>query len=157
MMRHPLVAGAAAGVLMAAASIACAATNLNTSRSNNYRIFFPAGAVSAAQAAATLKALDRTGPLAGEAQLRRVLLQQGIDLARIRQIEIIPAADSNERIPAVLLLDDPQTPAAALSAACPSCVFVRRPPGKPDPAAAGSHFPPPGGTAFPVPPAAGKP
>lgn len=156
MKRHVFLVGVLTSLLVTMASISYASINLNSSRSNVYRLFSPPNVVSPAQAASILKALDKIGPGVSEAQLRRVLTQQGVNLTLIKQIEIIPAADSNEKIPAVLLLDDPETSAAALSAACPGCVLVRHPLSKPNLKTSGPTFPAPGGPTFPAPPPAAK-
>lgn len=118
--------------LVALASISWASINLNSSRSNIYRLVCPATVVTPAQAAAVLKALDKIGAGASEAKLREILSAQGVNLALIKKIEIIPAAQRNEKIPAILLLADPGDHAAALAATCPGCDPVRHPPGKPN-------------------------
>jgi len=105
---------------------------LNSSRSNIYRLVVPANVVTPSQAAAVLKALDRIGTGVNEATLRRVLMQQGVDEKLIKKIEIIPAAQRNEKIPAILLLADPGDKAAALAATCPGCDPVKSPPSKPN-------------------------
>ena len=118
--------------LVALASISWASINLNSSRSNIYRLVCPATVVTPAQAAAVLKALDKIGAGASEAKLREILSAQGVNLALIKKIEIIPAAQRNEKIPAILLLADPGDHAAALAATCPGCDPVRHPPSKPN-------------------------
>src|SRR5664280_2625501 len=116
-----------AAVLFALASIA-----LNSSRSNIYRLVCPTTVVTPAQAAAILKALDKIGPGVTEEKLRQILLTQGVNLTLVKKIEIIPAAQRNEKIPAILLLADPGDHAAALAATCPGCDPVRHPPSKPN-------------------------
>jgi len=78
-----------------------------------------------------LKALDKIGTGVNEATLRRVLMQQGVDEKLVKKIEIIPAAQRNEKIPAILLLSDPGDRAAALAATCPGCDPVPQPSAKP--------------------------
>ena len=116
--------------LVALASISWASIALNSSRSNIYRLVCPATVVTPAQAAAILKALDKIGPGVSEAKLRQILSTQGVNLTLIKKIEIIPAAQRNEKIPAILLLTDPGDHAAALAATCPGCDPVRHPPSK---------------------------
>jgi hypothetical protein len=127
MKRNVFLVGVMTSLLVTMASVSYASINLNSSRSNVYRIFYPP-TVTAAQAAAILKRLDKASPILmlNEEQVRQILTTEGVNRTLIKQIEFIPAKDSNEKIPTVLLLDDPETPAAALSAACPGCVLVRR-------------------------------
>lgn len=108
-----------------------ASINLNSSRSNIYRLVVPAHVVTPSQAAAVLKALDKIGAGVNEPTLRRVLTQQGVNLNLIKKIEIIPASQRNEKIPAILLLADPGDKAAALAATCPGCDPAKHPPSKP--------------------------
>jgi hypothetical protein len=166
MKRIVFLVGVVTSLLVTMASISYASINLNSSRSNIYRIFYPPS-VTAAQAAAILKRLDKASPQLAltEDQVRQILTTEGVNRTLIKQIEIIPAAGSNEKIPTVLLLDDPETPAAALSAACPSCKLVRhardaasgmatgKTTGSTLPAPGGQTLPMPGGSAFPTPPA----
>jgi len=124
-MKKSLIPAAA---LFALASIAWASIALNSSRSNVYRLVSPKNVVSPAQAAAILKALDKVGPGVTEAKLRQILSAQGVNLTLIKKIEIIPAAQRNEKIPAILLLADPGDHAAALAATCPGCDPVQQSP-----------------------------
>jgi hypothetical protein len=117
--------------LVAVSLTSSASIALNSSRSNIYRLVAPGNVVTPSQAAAVLKALDKIGAAVDEATLRRVLLQQGIDQKLIKKIEIIPAAQRNEKIPAILLLSDPGDKAAALAATCPGCDPFPQPSSKP--------------------------
>ena len=118
--------------LVAVSPVSWANSNINSSRSNVYRFVCPGQVVTPAQSAAVLKALDQVGPAVTEAKLRDILSKQGINLSLIKKIEIIPAAQRNEKIPAILLLADPGDLPAALAATCPGCDPVRRPPSKPN-------------------------
>ena len=128
MKRHVFLVGLMASFLV---TIAAASIALNSSRSNVYRVVSSPSLVSSAQTAAILKALDKIGPGVSESQLRQILSTQGVDLNLIKVIQIIPAAQTNEKIPAILLLADPADHAAALAGVCPGCVPVRHPPSKP--------------------------
>ena len=121
-----------AAALFALASASWASIALNSSRSNIYRLVCPATLATPAQAAAILKALDKIGPGVTEEKLRQILLTQGVNLTLVKKIEIIPAAQRNEKIPAILLLADPGDHAAALAATCPGCDPIRHPPSKPN-------------------------
>ena len=95
-------------LLVAMVSISWAATNLNSSRSNIYRVTVDPTAVSSTQAAAVSKELDKIGPGVNEATVRTLLQQQGVNLSLIKMIRIIPAAQRGEKIPAILLLTKPE-------------------------------------------------
>ncbi|MFI5165632.1 MAG: hypothetical protein ACHQQS_03350 [Thermoanaerobaculales bacterium] len=123
---------ALAGVFVAVASISWGSIALNSSRSNIYRLVCPTNVATAAKAAAILKALDKAGPGVTEAKVRTVLTQQGVNLSLIKKIEIVPAAQRNEKVPAILLLADPADLPAALAATCPGCDPVRHPSSKPN-------------------------
>lgn len=126
-MKKLLVAALALFVL---GSASLASINLNSSRSNIYRLVCPKNVVTPAQSAAILKALDKIGPGVTEAKLREILNAQGVNLTLIKTIEIIPAAQRNEKIPAILLLAEPGDRAAALAATCPGCDPARKQPSK---------------------------
>lgn len=89
-MKRVLVLGAT--FMMAMLSISLAATNLNSSRSNIYRMVYDADVVSKAQATALLAELDKIGP-ADEAKLKRWLpanfKTHGIQGDRIKHISIL--------------------------------------------------------------------
>ena len=76
------------GLLVTTVSIAWAATNLNSSRSNNYRLVYPADVVTSAQAASILAELDKIGPKGdvNEATLRKILLKRGVPVGSIKKI-----------------------------------------------------------------------
>ena len=87
-MRHLVVVGGIASLLVAMASTSWAATNLNTSRSNIYRMVYPTNVVTPAQAAATLRELDQIAPKrdVSEATLRGALRKSGVPVDRIKKI-----------------------------------------------------------------------
>ena len=105
-------------LLVAMVSFSWAATNLSSSRSNNYRVTYDMTAVTPAQAAAVLKALDKISPGGlNEATVRRVLQQQGVNLAPIKKISILPP-DKTRKEPLILLLKNPADEAQALIVCC---------------------------------------
>ncbi len=105
--------------LMACMSLAWASISLNSSRSNVYRVTYHTGAVSPTQAAAVLKELDKIGPGANEAVVKKILQQQGVNLSLIKQVRIVPAGQRREKIPLVLILMDPKDGPAAIAVSDP--------------------------------------
>lgn len=102
---------ALAVALVALVSISWAATNLNFSRSNIYRVVFPVGAVTSTQAEAILKEIDKSGQV-GEAQVRQILEKAGVRAASIKKIFWQPPGKTS-KLPTLFLLTDPtQEPAA---------------------------------------------
>ena len=102
-MRRLFLFGAITTLLVTMVSISWAATNLNSSRSNNYRVTYDTTAVTPAQMVGVLKALDKIGPGVNEAEVRRVLQQQGVNLAPIKKISILPP-DKTRKEPLIMLL-----------------------------------------------------
>ena len=66
-MRRVSAMSAITALLVAAASICFAATNLNSSKSNIYRLAYPADGMTSAQADALVAGLDKLGRGADEA------------------------------------------------------------------------------------------
>ena len=97
------------------ATLAFAATNLNSSRSNIYRLTYPTDLVSAAQAKAILVELDRMGP-ADEAKLKVWLPANfrrfGIAGNRVKKLIVMPRNRELKEI-AIILLTKPEDEAAA--------------------------------------------
>ena len=91
-MKRVIVLVAIAGLMLMLLSLGWAATNLNSSRSNVYRMVYPADLVSQSQASALLAELDKMGP-ADEAKLKVWLpanfKKYGIDAARVKKISIL--------------------------------------------------------------------
>lgn len=87
-MRRLFQVSAITSLLVVMASISWAALNLNSSKSNIYRMVYPTNVVTPAQAAATLRALDQIAPKrdASEATLREVLRKQGVSVDRLKKI-----------------------------------------------------------------------
>jgi hypothetical protein len=116
-MRRLVVLGATAGLLMTALSLASAATNLNSSRSNIYRLTYPTDLVSQEQVKALLEALDKLGP-ADQETLKKWLpanfRTHGIAPDRVKKIVILPPDKERKEI-AVILLTNPADEAAAIA------------------------------------------
>jgi hypothetical protein len=116
-MRPRLVLGTATVLVVAALSLAWAATNLNSSRSNIYRLTYPTDLVSPAQAKALLADLDRLGP-ADDARLKQWLAanfkRHGIAADRVKKIVILPKSRDLKEI-TIILLTNPTDEAQAVA------------------------------------------
>ena len=97
------------------ATLASAATNLNSSRSNIYRLTYPSDLVSRDQAKAILAELDKMGP-ADEAKLKQWLPANfrrfGIAGDRVKKMVVLPRSREMKEI-AIILLTKPEDEAAA--------------------------------------------
>jgi hypothetical protein len=97
------------------ATLASAAINLNSSRSNIYRLTYPSDLVSADQAKAILAELDKMGP-ADEAKLKVWLPANfkrfGIAGDRIKKLIVLPRGKEMKEI-GIILLTRPEDEAAA--------------------------------------------
>ena len=120
-MRRLFGIGVITVLLVAMASICFAATNLNSSRSNIYRLVYDPTVVTASQAAATLKELDKIGPGVNEATLKQILSRNGVNISLIKMIRIIPATQRPEGIPAILLLKQPADEGQAIAVSDAGC------------------------------------
>ena len=112
-MKAGLIFAVIASLLVA--TLASAATNLNSSRSNIYRLTYPSDLVSQDQAKAILADLDKMGP-ADEAKLKQWLPANfkrfGIAGDRVKKLVILPGGKDQKEI-AIILLTNPQDEAAA--------------------------------------------
>jgi hypothetical protein len=112
-MKARLPFGVIASLLIA--TLAWAATNLNSSRSNIYRLTYPTDLVSADQAKAILAELDRMGPT-DEAKLKQWLPANfrrfGIAGNRVKKLIVMPRNRELKEI-AIILLTKPEDEAAA--------------------------------------------
>lgn len=113
MKRQPLF-GMIAFALLGMTSTAWATINLNSSKSNMYRVIYDTSVVSPAQASALLLGLDKLGP-ANEATLKKWLpanfRMNGIQSDAIRKIIILPINDARKSISVIILsnpADEPQ-------------------------------------------------
>ncbi len=113
-MKH--LARPIAVLILAMASLADAAANLNLSKSNIYRLTYSTALVTPAQAAAILADLDKT-PGMDEAALKRALPQilkkNGVDPARVKKTLFRP--DKERKSMSVIILDRPEDEAAAIA------------------------------------------
>ena len=119
MSTRRFVAVAMGSVLVAMASLALGATNLSSSRSNNYRLVYPP-AVTPAQAAAILAELEKAKPKgnADEATVRAIVHKHvgAIKSARGASLVIIVRpATGPQALTSVLLLESAADEAAALA------------------------------------------
>ena len=99
------------------AATAWAATNLNSSRSNIYRLTYPSDLASPAQAKAILAELDKMGP-ADEAKLKQWLpanfKRLGIAGDRIKKLIVLPRGKEMKEI-GIILLTRPEDETAAIA------------------------------------------
>jgi hypothetical protein len=99
------------------ATLAWAATNLNSSRSNIYRLTYPSDLVSADQAKAILAELDKMGP-ADEAKLKQWLPANfkrfGVAGDRVKKLVIMPRSRELKEV-GIILLTKPEDEAAAIA------------------------------------------
>jgi len=97
------------------ATLAWAATNLNSSRSNIYRLTYPTDLVSRDQAKAILAELDKMGP-ADEVKLKQWLPANfkrfGVAGERVKKLIVLPRDRELKEI-AIILLTKPGDEAAA--------------------------------------------
>jgi len=97
------------------ATLAWAATNLNSSRSNIYRLTYPNDLVSRDQANAILAELDKMGP-ADEAKLKKWLPANfrrfGIAGDRVKKLVVLPRDKDLKEI-AIIILTRAEDEAAA--------------------------------------------
>lgn len=101
--------------LLSVATLAWAATNFNSSKSNVYRLTYPSDLVSLDQAKAILAELDGIGP-ADEARLKQWLpanfKRLGIAGDKVKKLVILPRDRERKEI-AIILLTKPEDEAAA--------------------------------------------
>ncbi|PYR48837.1 MAG: hypothetical protein DMF89_14500 [Acidobacteria bacterium] len=102
---------------MLIATLAWAATNLNSSKSNIYRLTYPTDLAGPAQAKAILAELDKLGP-ADEVKLKRWLSANfkrfGIAGDRVKKLIILPRGKEMKEI-GIILLTKPEDEAAAIA------------------------------------------
>ena len=99
------------------AAAAWASINLNSSRSNIYRLTYPSDLASPAQVKAILAELDKMGP-ADEAKLKQWLPANfkrfGIAGDRIKKLIVLPRGKEMKEI-GIILLTKPEDEAAAIA------------------------------------------
>ena len=100
------------------AATAWAASNLNLSKSNFYRLTYSSDLASPAQAKAILAELDKLGP-ADEAKLKQWLpanfKRLGIAGDRVKRLIVLPGGRGTKEI-GIILLTKPEDEAAAIAA-----------------------------------------
>jgi hypothetical protein len=106
-----------AGLLLAAATVSAATSNLNLSKSNIYRLTYHASLLTEVQAKAMLAELDRLGPM-DEARLKQWLPANfrrfGIKPELVKKLVIVPPGQAGKEA-AILLLADPADEARAMA------------------------------------------
>ena len=116
-MKPLIVFGTMTGLLVTILSLSWAATNLNSSRSNIYRLTYPTDLVTRTQAQAMLADLDTLGP-ADEAKLKQWLAanfkRHGIAPNRVKKIVILPKSKELKEV-AIILLTNPADEAQAVA------------------------------------------
>ena len=114
-MKTRFTAGVLAPLLIATA--VWASSNLNSSRSNTFRITYSSDIASPAQAKAILAELDKMGP-ADEAKLKHWLAANfrrfGIESDRIKKLIVLPRSKDMKEI-GIILLTKPEDEAAAIA------------------------------------------
>lgn len=112
-MKLLLILGAISGLLMTIASLSWAKSNLNSSRSNIYRIIYDDQVMTQSQATAIGGALDKMGQrVVDETTLRGILKDNGVQIDRIKRV-IIEAARSGRKDGTIILLESPADEARA--------------------------------------------
>ena len=118
-MRRLFPIGAIIGLFVATTSICFAATNLNSSRSNIYRLVYDPTLVTASQAAAALADLDKIGRVKGafaETRLLGILKKHGVQVGNIKKIVTredgtIVLLKNPADLPQAIAVSDPGAPA----------------------------------------------
>lgn len=102
---------------MLVATLAWSASNLNSSRSNVYRMTYPGDLVTATQAKAMPAELDRMGA-ADEARLKQWLAANfkrfGVAGDRVKKVVVLPRSGDMKEI-GIILLTRPEDEAAAVA------------------------------------------
>ena len=117
-MRGKFLAGAAFAFLLFAVLISQAATNLNSSKSNAYRLIYPTDTVSQAQAAAILTDVETAtqqsqGRINLEGAVSQALTKQGLG-TQIKKTIIKPASAAGQ-LTTIIILSNPADEAQALA------------------------------------------
>ena len=110
-MKRLFILGAISSVLVAMLSLSWAGSNLNSSRSNVYRVVYDTTVVSPAQASGILADLDKAGRTISAGQVTEIIKRHGVQTDRVKKIVIRPA-DKTRKQTTILLLtnlaDEPQ-------------------------------------------------
>lgn len=113
-MKRLFILGAISSVLVAMLSLSWAGSNLNSSRSNIYRLTYDTAVVSPAQASAILADLDKTGRTVGAGRVTEIIKRHGVQTDRVKKIVIRPA-DKMRKQTTILLLTNPADEPQALA------------------------------------------
>lgn len=103
--------------VLALASLADAAVNLNSSKSNAYRMTYSTAIVTPAQAAAILAELDKMPQMDDSAikqALPRILRKNGVDPSKVKKTLIRPD-DAERKSVSIIVLDKPEDEPAAIA------------------------------------------
>jgi len=116
-MRGMYIACAAVVFLTLIVQVSRAGTNLNSSKSNLYKLVYSTDAVSSAQAAAILADLDAAAKSGGRVNLEgavsEALTKQGIE-AKIKKTIIRPASAAGQ-LTTIIILSNPADEAQAIA------------------------------------------
>jgi hypothetical protein len=116
-MKRLFLVSAATILFLTMGSICLGATNLNSSKSNIYRLVYAPTIMTQAQTTAILAELDKLGP-ADEARLKQWLpanfKRHGIQTDQIKKIVIRPADKTRKQI-TIILLTNPADVAKAIA------------------------------------------
>lgn len=121
MKRYVFLVGVMTSLLVTMASISYASINLNSSRSNIYRLTFDTSVVSSTEAAAILAELDKAHPRgdATEATVQTVLRKHlGKKYESIQKLTIQPAAGPG-KLTSIIILKNPGDLPAAIAVSDP--------------------------------------
>ena len=114
-MKTRLTSGVVALLLIATAG--WASSNLNSSRSNTFRLTYPGDLVNRDQAKAILAELDKMGPT-DETKLKRWLSANfkrfGVAGERVKKLVVLPRSKEMKEI-GIILLTNPADEAAAVA------------------------------------------
>jgi hypothetical protein len=121
---------------VALVSISWASINLNSSRSNSYRVIYAAPTVMIkAQAEAVLEQLDKIGR-ADEATVKKWLQKNlklhGVHTENIKEVLFVPAAKTKNNLITIVLLTNAADEREALKGICAECELVRNSASKPN-------------------------
>ena len=114
---------------VALGSISWASINLNSSRSNTYRLIYPSDLISQAQANAILAELNKAGKTVVASQVTEIMKKHGVRAEAVKKIVILPA-DKTRKVTAIILLTNPADEAQARHIAGGDSTAVTKPPVK---------------------------
>ena len=122
-MKPLFILGAIVSLLVTMPSHSWAAANLNSLKSNIYRLIYDTAVVSPDQAAAILADFDKEnrgslrGPLTvgiTESQVKEIMKKHGVVVGKVKKIVILPP-DATDKETTIFLLANPEDEAQALA------------------------------------------